>query len=231
MIQNDSLPSQLGWMKLDKTEGRYLYFNAYLLGKGSTLPSLFSLGDVNFRPGLMYKVHDRRSACYFDICFASTGDYLLASRTSQLFLMVNSPMRRDYLPAVSHEVRGVLLRSSDEEYPEDPTNTRRQSNVQRYRRVCSVVCKSFEIELSGRQGPTQIFDAVYQDWVDGCEYRIYCGMCCYDSSPQSLANNVSTQIYQKLMISQLIESRVSLLQPGPCLSFLPPKPHFCWLTT
>ena len=176
-IQNESLPCQLGWMRRDEIGGKYVYFNTELMDEGSTIPSLFLLGNVIFRHGLTYKIHDRTSNCHFDICFGSRRDCSLASRSDQVLLMVSSEMRRDdFLAASLHEFRAVLLCPRDSEDHVGLGRTGRPNSIQRFQRLCSVLCNSFEVEVSSCQGPTQIFEAVRQEWDNDCEYRIDCGI-------------------------------------------------------
>ena len=174
-IRSERFPSHLGWMKRDNRKASYIYFNMDLINKGSTLPSLFSLGNIIFNLGLTYRAQIGTSNCFFDICFGSQGDCSLVSERDQIFLMVSSEMSpKNLLAAPFREFEGTLMCLHDGAMAR-AAGSRRPERIRHFRRLCSVLCNSFGAKASNGLVDTPFFKAVRQKWVDDCEYRIDCG--------------------------------------------------------
>ncbi|KAL8967685.1 MAG: hypothetical protein Q9197_005297 [Variospora fuerteventurae] len=175
IIQRESLPRDLGWMKQDENGAKYLYFTTDLMDEGTHRMSLFSMGHIIFRNGLEHTIYDRTSNVYFEILFGSERDRSLASRGNEVFLLGSSEMRQENLTAASFRERAALLLRSIVEDHGHQEKWDHSNSVRHFQRLCPVICRRYESQALPRH-ETNIFAAVRHEWKDECEYRIDCGM-------------------------------------------------------
>ncbi|KAL8880973.1 MAG: hypothetical protein Q9198_001728 [Flavoplaca austrocitrina] len=175
IIQSESLPRDLGWMKQDENRAKYLYFTTDLMDEGTKRISLFSMGYVIIRNELRYTLYDRTSNVYFEILFGSERDRSLASRGNEVFLLVSSEMRLENFTAASFREHAALLLRSPIECHGHEGRSDHSNNVRRFQRLCPVICRRHESQALPRH-EINIFAAVRHEWNDECEYRIDCDL-------------------------------------------------------
>ena len=220
-IRNERLPSHLGSMKRDKVGAKYVYFNKALMEEGTLIPSLFSLGKVAFSRGLTHNAQIGTSDCIFKIRFGTQSDRSLVSGNDQVFLLVSSEMNpKTLIAAPLREVEGILMCLHNEAgVPVSSRSAGRLKRICRFRRLCSVLCNSFESKAAQSQGHNALFKADRQKWVDDCEYRVDCSMILLLANAGNWSNQFAIQTSRESKISPPTESQAFCTQQPHCSSY------------